>query len=438
MPRTCNRPDIVLLTSHDTGHWLQCNDCPTVASPNLDALASDGFRFSNAFCTSPICSPSRGAMMTGRYPQQNGLMGLIQNPYRWRLNPTERHASHLLAEIGYHTVLFNHQHEAPHDAKLGFQDFRRVNQGAHLLPMLNDHVSRADETADAFAAFLDERRDAADPYYAQIGFYDTHTPYAWNHAKPFDNRGVLLPPPVEDTAENRQQAAAFQGAIRCMDAAIGRILQALDHAGRSESTLVIYTSDHGAELPMGKWTLYDNGIRVSLLMRWPNGGIRGGQVRNRLVSNVDLVPTLFDLLDAQPPTNLEGISFADSVTSGDNTPTTRKAIFAMMHAHDRWVESRCVRTATHKLIRNFSPSRFPPIKGLRGYRPLDERPVLELYDLTSDPHELNNLAQPSNPPAPCETLNRQLWDWMHAVGDPLLDGPVVTPYYRAAMTGGHA
>jgi len=127
---------------------------------------NDGCRFANSFCTSPVCTPSRGAMMTGRYPQTNGLMGLIQTPYRWRYNQGERHISHLLADNGYQTILFNHQHEAAPDDPLGFRERRLVDCGFKRL-LTGERVSTAAQTAEAFADFVHERPADHRPFYAQ-------------------------------------------------------------------------------------------------------------------------------------------------------------------------------------------------------------------------------------------------------------------------------
>lgn len=415
-------PNIVFMTSHDTGDWLGCYGHDTVDSPNLDRLAADGCRFANSFCTSPVCTPSRGAMMTGRYPQTNGLMGLIQTPYRWRYNQGERHLSHLLAASGYHTVLFNHQHEADPDDTLGFQERRPVERDARTL-LTGERIATGAQTAEAFAAFLRERSADSPPFYAQIGFSETHTPYDWNGAEPYDEQGIEIPRYVKDHAESRLHVAGLQGAILSLDRAVGSILNALSNAGLAEDTVVIFTVDHGVELPHCKWKLYDGGIRTSLLLRWPGGGLKGEPVCDWLVSNVDLVPSLLDLLGLPIPENMEGKSFAEFFRN-DQGEAPREEAFAMMHSNNRWVESRCIRTEQYKLIRNFSPSRLP------GGR---ERPVVELYDLNNDRFELENVAGQMKYSGVQQELDTRLWDWLKSVDDPILRGPVPTPYYLMSI-----
>ena len=423
-------PNILFMTSHDTGDWLGCYGHRTVQTPNLDALAAEGRRFVNSFCTSPVCTPSRGAMMTGRYPQTNGLMGLIQTPYRWRYHQGELHLSHLLGEQGYHTVLFNHQHEAPHDDSLGFRERRGVDCGSLEL-LTGEHVSTAEETAEAVIKFLRERSSDDAPFYAQVGFFETHTPYDWSGAQA-DDGGIEVPPHVVDDAGHRCRIAALQGAIRYLDRAVGRILHALSETGLDQNTIVVFTVDHGVELPHCKWELYDGGIRTALLMRVPQSNATTGKACDWLVSNVDVVPTLLDLANLPVPDDLEGQSFAEVFRNEEAHPP-RDAVFAMMHSNGRWVESRCVRTQQYKLIRNFSPSRVGKLQASSDRSSMQERPVVELYDLHADPGELNNLGTDPRYEQVRKELDKRLLGWLKDVNDPILHGPVRTPYYRMAV-----
>lgn len=369
--------------------------------------------------------------MTGRYPQTNGLMGLIQTPYRWRFRSGERHLSHLLREQGYRTVLFNHQHEAEHNDRLGFQEHRLHGCGDHRL-LTGEHVSTADETAESVTAFLKEQRSGGTPFFAQVGFFETHTAYDWNGAEPDDELGIEVPPFVAGNAKTREHMAGLQGAIRSLDQGIGRILNALSETGLDQNTIVVFTVDHGIELQHCKWELYDGGIRTALLMRGPRGMLPHGIVCDWLVSNVDVVPTLLDLAALPVPENVQGQSFAEFFRTEQADPP-REAVFAMMHSHDRWVESRCVRAHQYKLIRNFSPSRAQPAPGQPGRSPLQERPVVELYDLQADPHELRDLGSDTEYEQIRRELDGRLLKWLHDVNDPILLGPVKTPYYQIAM-----
>ena len=414
------------------GDWLGCYGHSTLRTPNLDTLASEGYRFTNSFCSSPVCSPSRGAQMTGRYPQTNGLMGLIQTPFRWRFNEGEQHLSHLLRDQGYHTVLFNHQHEAPLEDTLGFQEQRLVNCGQVEL-LTGELVSTALATAQEFATFMSERKNDDIPFYAQVGFFETHTAYDWSGAQPDDSLGVEIPPYMIDDEDGRKKIAGLQGAVNYLDNALGVILSALETNQCKSNTIVIFTVDHGIELPHCKMELYDGGIKTGLLVRAPMYSADEGVVCDRLVSNVDVVPSIFDLLDLPIPAFVEGESFADVFL---NTPANspRGAVYSMMHSHGWFIEARCVRTLEHKLIRNFSPSRtyIPPFRLLEG-KALEERPLLELYDLSNDPSELTNLAHDPEYKHIRDDLDRLLLGWLESVDDPVLQSPVPSPYYQMAI-----
>src|SRR5438046_2218278 len=114
------RPNIVLITAHDLGRHLNCYGIPSVRSPNLDGLAKQGVRFSNVFCAAPQCSPSRAAIATGRYPHNNGVMGLCHGDFNWDLNGDEQTIGNLLRDAEYHTALLAIQHESSHPERLGF------------------------------------------------------------------------------------------------------------------------------------------------------------------------------------------------------------------------------------------------------------------------------------------------------------------------------
>ena len=371
-------------------------------------------------------------MMTGRYPQRNGLMGLIQSPYAWRLHAGERHLSHLLADGGYHTVLFNHQHEAPPDDPLGFQDRRLVDMGSHRM-RTGERVASAEQTARAFAEFIRSRPADTKPFYAQIGFFETHTPYSFGGATPHDRRGVTVPPDIVDDADAADHVAQLQGAILSLDRAVAMILNALADARLDAETLVVFTTDHGVELPRGKWELYDRSLRTALLFRGPGIDASKRRLCEVLISHVDVLPTILELIGLPVPENVDGQSFARFLDDAGTT-AQRDHVAAMMHCHDRWVESRCVRTNDFKLIRNFSPSRVAdvPVR-LRQPELVRQRPFAELYDLRQDPHETHNLAASSDYTATRRQLDAMLANWLKEVGDPLLHGPIRTPYYESAV-----
>ena len=430
-PFTVNtRPNILILTSHDTGRHFGCYGLDTVHTPAIDALAREGHLFTNAFATAPVCAPSRGSMMTGRYPQSNGLMEMPKSalidgalfPWDWAYNDGERHLSHILKDAGYHTALIGFQHEAFQSETLGFREGH-----AEMIPWSIRHP--AEVVADAAVDFLKERSGTTGPFYAQIGFFETHRPFSFGGVDPDGSRGVYVPSYLVKNESNIEQLAQLQGAVRKLDGAVGTILRALKETGLERDTLVVFAADHGIDFPRAKKLLYDPGIEIALILRLP--GAPGGRTCDWLLSNVDLLPTLLDLIGLPVPDTVEGKSFAGAFGSNTARPS-REAIFALFHP----LGVRCVRTRRHKLIRNFEFRKLLDLPVESASNPKTRRekcPVIQLFDLETDPDEFRNLAGDPGVTGSAEDLNARLWSWLERVKDPILRGPAPTPYYYEAI-----
>jgi N-sulfoglucosamine sulfohydrolase len=362
------------------------------------------------------------------------VLGLAHAPFGWRLAPQVRHTAQILANAGYTSTLVGMQHLIDRGSaqELGYST---------VLP-----VAPAYEEADAALAQMRELSRSEKPFYLEVGFEEPHRPYDFGGAQPDANLGVAVPGYLPDAAETRRDLAAFQGAIRQMDSGVGRILAGLDELGIAQATCVIFATDHGAAMPRAKCTLYDPGIEVALLLRWPSAGLAGGRVISDMVSNVDVTPSLLEGLGVRAPSNLQGHSFWPRLTGAAYSP--RLAVFAEKTFHTYYEPMRAVRTDRHKLIVNFEIStrvdvppdvRESPIYPLMLSELDGVRPQTELYDLQADPWEHNNLA---GTPAHASTeadLRGRLLDWMRSTRDPLLEGPVASPYYTdvlALLQGG--
>ena len=421
-------PNILFFTCHDLGRHLGCYGHRTVHSPALDGLARSGVLLTNTFCTAPQCSPSRASLHTGRYPHSTGVLGLAHPPFGWRLAPSEKHLAHLLGEAGYSTTLIGMQHliEHGHAEELGYE---------RVFP-----VAPAGEEAVVAAQVLRGLAAGERPFYLEVGFEEPHRPYDFGGAQPDSSLGVEVPAYLPDVPEARQDFAAFQGAVRVMDDAVGRVLAALDELGLAQNTWVVFTADHGIAMPRAKGTLYDPGIEVAMLMRWPVGGVAGGRVLNELLSNVDMVPTMLEGLSVTLPANLQGKSFWPLLNGGKYTPHTE--IFAEKTFHTYYEPMRCVRTTTHKYIVNFEVStsvdvpadvQESPIYPLLIKKFNGVRPHMELYDLISDPLEATNIAGQDEIASLEADLRTRLLTWMRETADPILQGPVPSPYYFKSL-----
>jgi N-sulfoglucosamine sulfohydrolase len=399
---------VVVMTTHDIGRHLHCYGVESVVSPNLDALAAEGVRFASAFATAPQCSPSRASLASGMYPHNNGVMGLAHRGFEWELSVP--HCAAIFAAGGFESHLFGGQHVTPHPERLGFTGIHAADQ------------------VEVVLAGTDSR------LYLEINFEETHRPYPPARGVP---DSMVVPGYLPDIPESVQEMAAVEETITAMDAAVGRVLEALDRSGRAREALVLFTTDHGLAMPRAKCTLYDPGLEVALIARWPDGARSGGAVRTELVSNIDVLPALLEAAGLEIPARIQGRSL---LAQGG-----RDAIFAEKTFHSYYDPMRCVRTRRHKLIRNFE-SAFaievpadiqagPIFRSDPSRYSTDRLSVTELYDLEADALEMRNVAGTAEVGDIEEHLSAELWGWMRETSDPLLDGPVASPRYRQAMQG---
>jgi arylsulfatase A-like enzyme len=419
-------PNILQIVCHDLGRHLGCYGVASVHTPTLDRFAAEGVRCARSFCTSPGCSPSRAALATGRYPHANGVMGLAHAHFGWQLGPDERHVARLLGDAGYHTALFGLQHVTYQIESLGF------------------HEIHGDRPADGVAENLEQflaQRPTGKPLYIEVNFFEPHRPFDFGGVAPDTENGVQVPAYLPDNEAARGELAALQGAIRKVDGCVNRILGALSAARLADDTLVIFTTDHGIAFPRAKTTLYDAGIEVALLARWPAGGIEGGRVCDALISNVDVLPTYLEAAGVAVPDNLQGRSALSSL-KGQAADDARTAVFAEKTYHEAYDPQRCIRTQKHKLIHHFEvcsrayaatdiasgPTFATMIRELAA-----ERSMLELYDVEADPSEQKNLAADPAHAGTVADLGRQLREWMEETGDPLLRGPIPSPFAARAL-----
>lgn len=422
------RPNVALITSHDLGQHLGCYGIETVETPNLDGLADSGVRFANAVTTTPVCSPSRGSLLTGRYPQSNGLCGLTHSPWWWELNDGEVLLPELLADAGYETHLVGLQHvtEAPTE-EIGFQHTHSEAVNA------NETAAAAREIFGGNGDGGDENADGDDhPIYAQFGFFETHRPL---DRDPDDESAVHVPEYLEATDEARADLARFQSEIDFLDERIGDLLDGLDAAGVREETIVVFAVDHGIPYPGAKRWCRDPGVEIALLMDGPGPAFERDTPVDPVVSNVDVVPTLLDALDLPVPDRIEGVSFHDYLTGASDDPP-REAAFTQYTSAGG--EARGVVTREHTLIRNFGASRIveypvavdPVSTGFSQDASVDPRPYAQLYDRLDDPYNLDDVAAERE--AVVSALTDRVRGWMARVDDPLLRGGVRYPYYERA------
>jgi len=397
------RPTIVYLHSHDTGRHIQPYG-HQVPTPNIQRLADQGLLFRQAFSAAPVCSGSRAALLTGEYSHTNGMLGLAHRGYR--LADYDHHLVHTLRDAGYTSTLIGEQHVAADPLDIGYDQI--IDLRSH----------QASEVAPAAAKAI---REAGGPSFLSVGFFETHRDFF----EPTSVRDALysLPPAnLPDTPATRRDMAAYKASARALDQGVGTVLDAIE----DENTLVIFTTDHGLAFPGAKATLTDRGIGVLLIVRGP-GGFTGGRVSDALVSQVDVFPTVCDLLGLETPEWVRGRSLLPLARK--DADEVNDAVFAEITFHAAYEPQRAVRTKRYKYIRRYEKPVLAniddsPSKDYLLAHGLAERnaPSEALYDLVFDPNEAHNLVEEE--PEIAAELRARLQAWMEETDDPLLDGPV--------------
>lgn len=429
------RPNLVVFLADDHGvDFLGCYGNPAIRTPNVDALAKQGMRFTRVFAASPTCSPSRAALWTGLYPSRNGTMGNHTN-----CRPGIKSLPAYLKPLGYRVVVANKADVRPKEV-FNFEILKAT------LPQNPQHQRRYraegldTKAVDRFLAGH-AKEHPNQPLCLILGDNGPHV--IWEKNKTYDPAKLPLSPIMVDTPKTRTALANYYQDITTVDLRVGDVLASLKQHGFEQNTLFLYTSDQGPEWPHCKWTVYDTGLRVPFIARWP-GHIKPNAVCEALISAVDVTPTFLDLAGAQPVENLDGRSFK-AVLLG-KTQTFRDFVFAS-HTGDGQMNvfpQRCVRDTRYKYVLNLIPenkwtTHFTKVMDIpdshgdvystwvekaktdpqvaKLVATIEQHPAVELYDTQSDPYELNNLAQQPVFRPVLEQMRRELEKWREAQGD---------------------
>ena len=378
------KPNILVMIADDAG-WedFGCYGNPQIRTPNIDALASEGFKALNAFLTAPQCSPSRISILTGKYPHQTGAEDLhMPLPESEILIPT------YLKQENYFTGYLRKGHFGPYGEK-----------------QFDWHSSELDD----FATFLDLSNDR--PFFMWVGFTDPHRTYKKGVIdNPHDPNKVIVPPYLVDDSDTRSDLADYYNYITRMDNQIGKYLKTLRSRDLLHNTLIIFFSDNGAPFPRAKGTLYDSGIKTPLIFKWP-AVIEKGVVYPHFMSVIDLAPTILEAASVSVPEIMEGESIL-KILSNPTLPG-RKYVYSERNWHNCDEHMRSIRSERFKFISNAytdlphgtpsdlgaSPSwkSLKVLHDLKKLTPIQEmlftvpRPAEELYDIKNDPYESKNL-----------------------------------------------
>lgn len=423
--------NIVYIHSHDTGRYIEPYGYG-IDTPNLMALALEGTLFRQAYCAAPTCSASRSALLTGMTPHSNGMLGLTHRGFQ--LHDPTRHLAFYLKEHGYETVLCGIQHESADAGSIGYERSLHDKKGTHEGGVGNAaarwDLDNAGKVADYLKTY--KKTSSGRPFFLSFGMSSTHRVFPETHDV---NPNYVMPPfPMYDCAANRADAAAYAASAFVMDTCTGAVLDALRESGLENETLILYTTDHGIAFPMMKCSLYDSGIGVSLILKFPRNQT-AGQALDALVSQLDVFPTLCDLAGIPKPDWLQGHSLVPLLDGRETR--IREALFAELNFHAAKEPMRCIRTDRFKLIRRYGddlrvlPSNMddaPSKTFLLDAGLLKRTHVREmLFDLYMDPMERDNVIDDAQYGETRTSLSLRLDQWMKETDDPLLRGSLVAP-----------
>jgi len=354
------------------------------------------------------------------------MIGLAHRGFA--LNDYSQHIAQYLSSKGFETVLSGVQHEA---------SYERIDELGYNIRLEKEEIPTPENgdkaNANAVAQYL-KTYDSKKPFFLSFGMFSTHRPYP--AADESVNPNYTQPPsPMHDNADTRQDMADFITMAKCADDCVGTVLAAVKDANLENDTFIFFTTDHGIAFPKMKCNLYDTGIGVSLIVKYP-GNPTAGQAIDSLVSHVDIFPTLCDIAGVERPDWLEGKSMLPLLQG--ETDKIRDEIFSEVTYHAAYEPKRCIRTERYKLIRyydDYSSLVLPNMDdGLskqfllkHGLEEMDRTADEMLFDLYHDPMERENLIGNPKYKDIHDDLSKRLLNWMTETNDPLLDGYVPKP-----------
>jgi len=433
------RPNFLIFSLEGSGTYLHCYGVKGIKTPNIDKLASQGIRYTNAYTTAGVCAPSRVAFITGMYAPSIGAQHMrtgyrysdtkdMPVPYATVPPPYVKGFTEFLRSHGYYVI---------NDNKIDWQ----FTTGGYPFTLFDQsNIPYNDQNLTKFIksgkGSWEERPNKNQPWCDIVGLLQIHEHHNWkiNHVKT-DPSKVTVPPYYPDTPVVRKEIARAYDQIEKADTVIGKILHKLKEDGLAKNTIVMIWTDHGEGFARAKRWLYDSGIHTPLIIRWP-GHIKAGQISNRMVSLVDLAPTILSMANIPIPVWMQGKAFM-----GSQAVSPRKYIFADRDRMDNTYDMiRAIQDQKYEYLENWYSNK--PYVGWIPYR--NNGPIMktllkyyaegkltgaqkqwfyptrypkELYDVTKDPNEIHNLAYDKDYSNVVQRMHKALHAWQHQIGD---------------------
>lgn len=428
-----NRPNVLIIMADDCTY----NDLPIYGgkngiTPNIDKLAKEGLVFQNAYLTTAMCQPCRAELFTGLFPMSNGCA--------WNHSaskPKVRSMPHYLTSAEYRVGLAGKVHVKPKSV-FPFESLSGFDQNCVRNP------TRQHKLGD-IKSFI-ERNDKQ-PFCLVVALVEPHVPWVMGDPSKYPPEKIKLPPNIADTDRTREAFSRYLAEITYMDSQVGDILKTLDESGKSENTLVFFTSEQGSQFPGCKWTNWDTGLHTALISRWP-GIIASSTKTTAMVHYADILPTIMEAASIKIDSDVkfDGSSFL-KVLNG-TSDSHRKYTYGM---HNNLPEGppfpiRTIFDGEFRYIQNLNPTELFIEKHLMGLnkngflnnpywgtwifqsqaspkiyglvKRYIRRPKEQLYHTKLDPFELNNLASSDTYQVVLKKLKRELLIWRKSQDDP--------------------
>lgn len=444
------RPNVLIVIADDCTH----SDLPlyggqNAKTPNIDHLARQGLTFNRAYLAAAMCQPCRAELYSGLYPMSNGCA--------WNHSasrPDIISMPHHLRASGYRVGLAGKVHVKPQaafpfESVPGFDaNCVRNPTRAHELSGVREFISRSDD----------------EPFCLVIALVEPHVPWVMGDAAQYPPSEIKLPPNLADTERTRLDYGRYLAEITYMDSQVGEILGTLEQSGKSDDTLVLFTSEQGSQFPGCKWTNWDTGVHTALIARWP-GKVDANRRTDAIVQYTDVLPTLAAISGAEPrKQDFDGQSFLPVLLGEKHSH--REYVYGV---HNNIPEgpaypTRTVSDGEYRYIQNLRPNDLYIEKHLMGMTGSGElnnpywatwiaeawndpktlnlvtrymhRPSEELYDTANDPYELRNLADAKEFAGVKQRLQAELRRWLHQQGDPGIEQDTQAAI-QAARQGKH-
>ncbi|MDB5121616.1 MAG: N-sulfoglucosamine sulfohydrolase [Sphingobacteriales bacterium] len=420
-----SKPNFIIIMADDLdSRQLSCYGGKNINTKNIDALASEGLKFNQIITSEAMCIPTRASLFTGLYPVRHGAYQNHKPVYN-----NLKSVGYYLGDLGYKVGLTGKDHVTKPKSVFPFQ----------IIPGFEPNcVATTDEYfLDSVKTFITEKDK---PYCLFVMSCNPHAPWTVGDPSEFNPDKLKLPAHWVDTKLTRTEFCKYLAEVRRLDNQVGDVMNLLKQTGQDKNTIVIFLGEQGPQFPGGKWSVWDNGAKSSMIVKWP-GNVKSNSETQAIVQYEDITPTLIDIAGGRAIAGLDGKSILNVIQG--KSDKHREFAYLM---HNNVPEgpayaSRAIRDGNFKLINNLNPESSYYIKYMMNTTNdklawnswmkkaetdseakiltsrIVNRPPVEFYDIKKDPYELNNLADKKEYQALIKKYDSKLREWMEQQGD---------------------